>query len=136
MYFDNHKNKATAPNSQMKRKHGKLTNTGKKQKTRILAIAHNELDPMSDGTDDDDDGPRIQPSTSEAATHLHPLSEESVAMDVDHGENIPLPDTEDTPSTNDPPPKSYLPVPANISDIKYEFAAMDLFINAKSWKIC
>ena len=57
-------------------------------------------------------------------------------MDVDHSENIPLPDTEHTPSTHDPLPKSYLPVPANISDIKYEFAVMDWFINVKLQKIC
>ena len=130
-YFDNHKNKAMAPDSQMKRKCGKSTNMrrGQKQKTGILAIARNELDPVSDGTDDGEDGPRIQPSISKAAVtmhvHLSLLSGESAAMDVDHGENIPLPDTEHTPSTHDPSPKSYLPVSANISDIEYEFVVMD-----------
>lgn len=94
---------------------------------------------MSDGTDDEEDGPGIRPSTRETAvtTHLHPSSGESAAMVIDHGENLSLPDTDHTQgSTHNSSPKSYLPVSANISDIEYEFAAMDLFINAKSRGIC
>jgi hypothetical protein len=122
-YFDNHKNKVTTSG---KRKRGKASSGRGNQKRKKSKPNQFTADDGSDSSDD------------ESGSDGEDERQENHGVETDHkGGSLPNPSQLSSLNpTQGPMACSVIPPLAGLNDAEYEFAIMDVYINAKSRSIC
>jgi hypothetical protein len=132
-YFDNHKNKVTTSG---KRKRGKASSGQGNQKQKKSKPNQTTASDGKDSSDDESGSDGEDKRQENRDVHSGNAADD--VMETDH-EGGSLPKTSQLSALNPTPGPVACPVIpplAGLNDAEYEFAVMDVYINAKSQRIC